>query len=319
MYSTKIIDRVKSLKNINNLTIPTITPYNHTIDPAVPITDIVCGNNLQRLLNAGEVKAIARKFDWKFFGTVTLVKLPCGTLVCSDGQQRTAAAYIVGHSTVPAVIINGSSKDAGLTFIEMNEAFKRVPATSIFLADRETGDVEAKKLSKLAQSYGYTIDEKSIPGVPTITAITGYKQLIRKCDKGDPDYFYTNNVLNIMSKVWPKEDPLASIMRSIGLFLWVWDQHFFKEDGTTKRGIDLISFFKQISRDPENGGYSQAIILDKLKGDSSGETAPFRQFILYSKEYNQFRRDARRQGLLNEDHIKNMILLKKDMQWAAGR
>lgn len=319
MYNS-IVNRVGELKNLNKLTLPPLQVYDHKFNPAVPIKDIMCLDKLQRLLVSGEVRSIAKKFDWKYFGTVTLIRLPDGTLNCCDGQQRTAAACIVGHTTVPATIISGTETDAGQTFIEMNNASQRVSATATFLAQLKLGDVEANTLDSLAQKYGYFIDEKPVPGFPTITTMTGYKQLVKFDTGNNTDHFFTKHVLKIMSKAWPGEDPIAAVMRAIGMFLYYWEQHLFnnKTPRTLSRGvIDFVDFFKHVSTDSAHN-CSQKNILKKVKEGSSGENGPFRQFMLFSHEYNKLKRVTKKKGLLDEEHIKDMERLNKPKKYAKG-
>ncbi len=248
-------------------------------------------DSYQRLPNVTEIKQIRKDFNPHAFGTLSVIKTARGYFVC-DGQQRAIAAATLGITLLPCVVSNGTMKDVGETFLQINGTRTRVPAISQFLTKVKLKKEPMVTRYNIVHGCGYCISEKSVDDQPTVTHFTALKYLFNLDNVAkDTEYTTTVNTLNLIKGAWPTEDPIGAVMRGIGTFLKVWEPKFKK-----KPKGHLVSFLQ------DNFPSQKQFMYDA--DNPSGNKAAFILMMFLSKEYAKW--GSKNKVRLTRKHINLM-------------
>jgi len=113
----------------------------------------------REIVKAGRanILKIAGAFDWRKFAPVIVAPVAGGLYAVVDGQHRTFAALLAGHSSVPCAIIHADRRMQAEAFAAVNGNVTRMSALSVFRAACGAGEPEACGLRDLAAARGVRI------------------------------------------------------------------------------------------------------------------------------------------------------------------
>ena len=86
---------------------------------------------------------IARRFDWRKFGTVIVAPIAGGRYAIVDGQHRTTAAAVRGIESVPCQIIMADPGEQAAAFAAINGAVTGMTPLQLHAARVAAGDPDA--------------------------------------------------------------------------------------------------------------------------------------------------------------------------------
>lgn len=127
----------------------------------IKVADLVVDDAYQRPLDTptsrASVRAIAARFDWRYFAPVVVSPVPGGLYSIVDGQHRTTAAALCGHELVPCLVVLADRREQAEAFKVINGQVTRISGTQIFKAQLAAGDAEAAKIQACAEQAGVRI------------------------------------------------------------------------------------------------------------------------------------------------------------------
>ena len=125
------------------------------------IVDLVVDDAYQRPLDTvtsrASVRAIAGRFDWRYFAPVVVSPIAGGLYAIVDGQHRTTAAALCGIETVPCLVVLADQREQAEAFKTINGQVTKISGTQLFKAQLAAGDVEAAKIKACAERAGVRI------------------------------------------------------------------------------------------------------------------------------------------------------------------
>lgn len=105
-----------------------------------------------------KVREIASQWDWKLYGTLSVILRPCGTLWLYDGGHRCRAAFLRDDiAELPCMVFEVSHKiDEARAFLGANLIKTFVSAYHKHRAAVLTGEPVANAAAAILNKYGYT-------------------------------------------------------------------------------------------------------------------------------------------------------------------
>ena len=123
----------------------------------IPIERLVIDDRYQRPLleaNWEIIHRIARSFTWKRFSPVMAAPIEGGLLALIDGQHRTHAATLVGHTAVPGAINHLDPAAQAAAFAGINGEMTRVHPIQVFKAALAAGEAWAVECQRVVAAGG---------------------------------------------------------------------------------------------------------------------------------------------------------------------
>lgn len=180
----------------------------------VPKTDLNIDGTYQRgEVSKAKVLDIAKKWDWKLFGALSVVMREDGTLWVYDGGHRTRAAFYRDDITdLPCMVFEVKTRtDEAKAFVGANTMKSNVSAFHVYRASVKAKEPVALATQAILQKFGYEVtqDGKRSFG---FSAISTLKRLVEEDASLAERVFYVCTEIAIAGEQTP-----ASILQ--GLFI----------------------------------------------------------------------------------------------------
>lgn len=130
----------------------------------IPKEDLNIDGTYQREeVSKGKVLDIARNWDWKLFGTLSVIRRENGTFWVYDGGHRCRGAFFRDDiTTLPCMVFNaGNEKTEAKAFIGTNTMKSAVSAYHKHRAAVKTGEPIALAVQSLLEKHGYSPTQRS--------------------------------------------------------------------------------------------------------------------------------------------------------------
>ncbi|SDE90690.1 ParB/Srx family N-terminal domain-containing protein [Limimaricola pyoseonensis] len=147
----------------------------------IPIARLVIDDRYQRPLLEGNweiILRIATNFTWKRFSPVMTAPLDDGRLALIDGQHRTHAAALVGHTAVPGAINDLAPAEQAAAFAGINGDMTRVHPIQVYKAALAAGETWAVECDRVVRAAGCELmtvqassDRRQVRQVYSVSAI----------------------------------------------------------------------------------------------------------------------------------------------------
>lgn len=198
-------------------------PYEFAV---VPIKHLVI-DAYQRPLTTF-VEKIEHHFDPIMVGTLVLSKRSQTKYAVVDGQTRAEGMKRRGLSHVPAIVLEGLSREGEANlFSRLQRERRGMHSAARFKADVIGGDEQAVDLNKAIEDAGFFIDQNMAVGDTAISAPAALEFVYHGCNKGKkaqavqmPEL--VADVLDVIRGSWPKLPKgarSAVIIKGVGQFL----------------------------------------------------------------------------------------------------
>ncbi|GAD55473.1 hypothetical protein MBELCI_1525 [Limimaricola cinnabarinus LL-001] len=151
----------------------------------IPIERLVIDDRYQRPLleaNWEIIHKIARSFTWKRFSPVMVAPIESDLFALIDGQHRTHAAALVGHTAVPGAINHLDPAAQAAAFAGINGEMTRVHPIQVFKAALAAGEawaVECQQVVAAAGCHLMTVQASSEKRqVRQVYAVSAIRQMV---------------------------------------------------------------------------------------------------------------------------------------------
>lgn len=127
----------------------------------IPKTELQIDGSYQRTPAKRKVMAIAREWDWRLFGAITVVQRANESLWVIDGGHRVNAAFLRDDvDTLPCMLFlaDGVQGEAR-TFLGCNTLVSNVGVLEKHRAALKAGEPTAMAIEAIASSHGYCVAE----------------------------------------------------------------------------------------------------------------------------------------------------------------
>jgi hypothetical protein len=185
--------------------------FNGTTYEVLATADILIPSYQRELLERW-ADEIGHEWNARLFRPVTANRRLDGTYACIDGQHTLEAAIRRGHTTIPAIVLDGLTlQEEAAMFSDLNSKRRKPEAFDLWLADFTAEREWAVTLHDIATRYGLTIAKGgSNPG--SLRAIGALRELILK---GQEDV--VDDTLDILTSTYAVDGPynIARTERSL--------------------------------------------------------------------------------------------------------
>lgn len=192
------------------------TPTDHPEHQPIAVSQLTTAPIYQRLVDH-RVKRMAREWDPRQVGIITVARRANGQLVIIDGQHRVRAAQLVDpHMALMCVVWEDLTlaQEAAL-FTELNRSRKSLTPFELFKADLIAGQFEATDIQRIAQEHGFKIAiRKGASG-----RINGIAALRSTYRMGPRKGVILSEVLRLHRAAWRNDVPAALMIQGLGIFL----------------------------------------------------------------------------------------------------
>jgi hypothetical protein len=124
----------------------------------IDVSKLSIDDGYQRSKKSAHISRIAKQFDSRVFGAVSVGRRPDSSLFVIDGQQRLAAAVRVGMTSVPCMVfdVTNDREEASL-FTEINKGRKNITPFEQWKADLHAHDPVAIAVRGIVEATGYRV------------------------------------------------------------------------------------------------------------------------------------------------------------------
>lgn len=181
----------------------------------IAVDAVTVDRRIQRPLNISRVKHIARNFDPRSLGVLTLSLRPDGSVVVLDGQHRWAAAKAINYTDkLPALTYEGLSiEEEAALFLTQNDA-KPVSTLDKFLVRITEGDDVAVAIARVVTAHGWVIQPGQTYG--SIASVAALERAYNGAGvSAGPRLDVVGRVLETITEAWG-HDPKAANGTIIG-------------------------------------------------------------------------------------------------------
>ncbi len=148
------------------------------------VSKLFIDDGYQRGKKASHINRIAKNFDSRVFGAVSVGRRPDNSFFVIDGQQRLAAAVKIGMTSVPCMVFDVSNdREEASLFTQINKGRKNITPLEQWKADLYAHDPVALAVRDIVEATGYrVVNGQADYGVQNVKGLAGEY-------KADPDVF----------------------------------------------------------------------------------------------------------------------------------
>lgn len=124
----------------------------------IKVADLRVDDSYQRPIDTptsrASIRAIAARFDWRYFAPVVTSPIIGGLFAVVDGQHRATAAALCGIELVPCMVIIADPREQAQAFRAINGQVTRVSGGQLFRARIAACDAEATRVRACCEKAG---------------------------------------------------------------------------------------------------------------------------------------------------------------------